>query len=78
MLRHSPDGRVSFFLPYGHPKDDPEAKHHKTLQAMKLGFVDDQTLQAKEKGWQFNSIENVELGASLHLALVPEDTAQGM
>ena len=34
LLSHSPDGGVSFLLPYGHPKDDPEAMHHKTLQAM--------------------------------------------
>ena len=76
LLCHSHDGGVSFLLPYEHPKDDPEATHHKTLQVMQLGFVEDQTLQAIEKVWQYNSIENEELGASLYLVLVPENMAQ--
>ena len=41
-------------------------------------FMEDQTLQAIQKGWQYKSIENVELRASLYLVLVPENTAQGM
>ena len=38
--------------------------------------MEDQTLQAIEKDWQYN-IENEELSVSLSLALVPENTAQG-
>ena len=73
MLNYSRDCGESFL----YPNDDPEAMLHKTLQAMYLGFMEDHTLQAIEKGWQYNSIENVELGVSLYLVLVPEDTAQG-
>ena len=40
--------------------------------------MEDQTLQAIEKGLHYNSIENAAHGVSLYLVLVPEDIAQGM
>ena len=77
LFGHSPNGSMSFLLSNGQPKDDSEAMHHKTLQAIKLWFMEDQTLQVIQKGWQYNSIENAELSVSFYLALVTENTVQG-
>ena len=37
----------------------------------------DQTIQEIERGRHYDIIENTELGASLYLVLVPENTASG-